>query len=360
MDKSIRQNPKIFCAMKIKACICALSAFAAVPAFAANYVFHGNVSGDMLDAANWYEVSGTPDIWSIPFNQTGNWTFSQAASVPSAGSISGVGRYYYGTDTGSQLNVPVDLYVGRSASIGKIIFSEARNSTIWLGSEGREGEDFALEMDYYGSGSYYGVSNNIYIDASASQKSFALKVSGQVYLTNDTHNWGSRQTGALDKIELGSLGLAFQGVYLNTYAKSYHVTGDVKLNANTDANNDTAPANMWTVMVPQNSLSEDAPLIQIDGTLSRADQFQILSSIIFDFNWDYENYAPGEYVLISVAGEVQGFEKGGIEILGLDETVWSYSWRGNDFVLTNVPEPGAAACVAGILALGAVLFCRRK
>lgn len=48
--------------MKPSAFICALAALAAVSASAANYVFHGNVSGDLLDAANWYEVSGTPDI----------------------------------------------------------------------------------------------------------------------------------------------------------------------------------------------------------------------------------------------------------------------------------------------------------
>lgn len=337
--------------MKTKAFICALSALAAVSASAANYVFHGNVSGDLLDAANWYEVSGTPDIWALPSNQGGTWTFSQASSVPTGGDISSIGRYYYESDTQNLMNVPEDLYVGRSASIGKIIFSEARSSTIWLGSEGHDGEDFELSMDYYGSGSYYNVSNNIYINSSASQNSFSIKVSGKVYLTRDTHNWGSIQTGALDKIELGSLGLAFQGVYFNTYARSCHISGDVRLNANTDGHNDTAPANVWTVFVPQNALSEDAPLIQIDGALSRADNFQMLSKIVFDFNWDYEDFAPGEYVLISAAGGVQGFDGGGIEILGIDETRWEAAWRGNDLVLSSVPEPAAFAAALGAAAL---------
>lgn len=337
--------------MKTKAFICALSALAAVSASAANYVFHGNVSGDLLDAANWYEVSGTPDIWALPSNKGGTWTFSQASTVPTGGDISSIGRYYYESDTQNLMNVPEDLYVGRSASIGKIIFSEARNSTIWLGSEGHGGEDFELSMDYYGSGSYQNISNNIYINSSASQNSFSIKVSGEVYLTRDTHNWGSIQTGALDKIELGSLGLAFQGVYFNTYARSYHISGDVRLNANTNAQNDTEPANVWTVFVPQNALSEDAPLIQIDGALSRADNFQMLSKIVFDFNWDYEDFAPGEYVLISAAGGAQGFDGGGIEILGIDETRWEAAWRGNDLVLSSIPEPAAFAAALGAAAL---------
>ena len=346
--------------MKTKVIICAFCAIAAVSASAANYVFHGNVSGDLLDAANWYEVSGRPDIWNFPQNKEGTWTFSQASSVPTAGDVSSIGRYYYGSDTQNLMNAPVDLYVGSSASIGRILFSEARNSTIWLGSEGRGGEDFELSMDYYGSGSYWKVNNNIYIDSSASQKSFSVKVSGEVYLTQDSHNWGSIQTGALDRIELGGLGLAFQNVYFNTYARSYRISGNVKLNASTDGYNDTAPANVWTVFVPQNALSEDSPLIQIDGALSRADNFQMLSKIVFDFNWDYEDFAPGEYVLISAAGGVLGFDDGGIEIQGIDETYWQVAWKGNDLVLSSVPEPAVAAFSAGVLALAAVLLCRRK
>lgn len=156
------------------------------------------------------------------------------------------------------------------------------------------------------------------------------------------------------------MGLAYQNVYFNTYARSYRISGNVKLNASTDGYNDTAPANVWTVFVPQNALSEDSPLIQIDGALSRADNFQMLSKIVFDFNWDYEDFAPGEYVLISAAGGVLGFDDGGIEIQGIDETYWQVAWKGNDLVLSSVPEPAVAAFSAGVLALAAVLLRRRK
>lgn len=54
---------------------------AALSGSAANFVFHGNVSGDMLDVANWYEVSGTPDVWNIPMNNGADWTFSDASRL---------------------------------------------------------------------------------------------------------------------------------------------------------------------------------------------------------------------------------------------------------------------------------------
>ena len=68
--------------MKIKSAIFAVSMLAALSGSAANFVFHGNVSGDMLDVANWYEVSGTPDVWSIPINNGADWTFFRRIEAP--------------------------------------------------------------------------------------------------------------------------------------------------------------------------------------------------------------------------------------------------------------------------------------
>ena len=65
-------------------------------------------------------------------------------------------------------------------------------------------------------------------------------------------------------------------------------------------------------------------------------------------------------MLISAAGGVLGFDDGGIEIQGIDETYWQVAWKGNDLVLSSVPEPAVAAFSAGVLALAAVLLCRRK
>lgn len=335
---------------------------AALSVSAANFVFHGNVSGDMLDVANWYEVSGTPFVWSIPINEKADWTFSAASRLPTAGDTVGIARYYYGTDKSQLLLPPLDKYIGVSASIGNVVIGEgtSRNTTIWIGSDGHAGEDFTLSMDSYGGGSYQSAQNNFYVKPDASQNSYSIKVLGDTYLTNDTHNWGSLITGALDRIEIKDLKLAFQKVFFNTYAKSYYISGSVNMNNDTDSKNDTEPANKWTVYVPQNALTLDAPLIRIDGDLKRADQYDMLSEIVFDFNWDYEDYAPSEYTLLSVGGDIIGFDDGGVSILGINDIKWSIEWRGNDLVLVGVPEPEAAAAAFGALALAAAAYARRR
>ncbi len=348
--------------MKIKSTIFAVSMLAALSVSAANFVFHGNVSGDMLDVANWYEVSGTPYVWSIPINEKADWTFSDASRLPTAGDTVGIARYYYGTDKSQLLLPPLDKYIGVSASIGNVVIGEgtSRNNTIWIGSDGHAGEDFTLSMDSYGGGSYQSAKNNFYVNPDASQNSYSIKVLGDTYLTNDTHNWGSLITGALDRIEIKDLKLAFQKVFFNTYAKSYYISGSVNMNNDTDSNNDTEPANKWTVYVPQNALTLDEPLIRIDGNLKRADQYDMLSEIVFDFNWDYEDYAPEEYTLLSVGGDIIGFDDGGVSILGINDINWSIEWRGNDLVLVGVPEPEAAAAAFGALALAAAAYARRR
>lgn len=349
--------------MKIKSAIFAVSMLAALSGSAANFVFHGNVSGDMLDVANWYEVSGTPEVWSIPMNGKADWTFSPATSLPAAGDTVGIARYY-GTDKSQILLPPKDKYIGVSASIGKVIIGEGsfRDNTIWIGSDGHAGEDFTLTMDSYSGGSYQHAMNNFYVNSDASQNSYSIKVLGDTYLTNDTHNWGSLFTRALDRIEIKDLKLTFQKVFFNTYAKSYYISGSVNMNyeTNSDNNNNTIPANKWTVYVPQNALTLDAPLIRIDGNLKRADQFDMLSEIVFDFNGDYDDYAPGEYTLLSVGGDITGFDDGGISIMAIDETKWSLEWKGKDLVLVAVPEPANVAAVLGALALAAVAYARRR
>lgn len=335
---------------------------AALSVSAANFVFHGNVSGDMLNVANWYEVSGTPFVWSIPINEKADWTFSDASRLPTAGDTVGIARYYYGTDKSQLLLPPLDKYIGVSASIGNVVIGEgtSRNNTIWIGSDGHAGEDFTLSMDSYGGGSYQSAQNNFYVKPDASQNSYSIKVLGDTYLINDTHNWGSLITGTLDRIEIKDLKLAFQKVFFNTYAKSYYISGSVNMNNDTDSKNDTEPANKWTVYVPQNALTLDEPLIRIDGNLKRADQYDMLSEIVFDFNWGYEDYAPGEYTLLSVGGDIIGFDDGGVSILGINDIKWSIEWRGNDLVLVGVPEPEAAAAAFGALALAAAAYARRR
>lgn len=348
--------------MKIKSTIFAVSMLAALRVSAANFVFHGNVSGDMLDVANWYEVSGTPYVWSIPINEKADWTFSAASRLPTAGDTVGIARYYYGTDKSQLLLPPLDKYIGVSASIGNVVIGEgtSRDNTIWIGSDGHAGEDFTLSMDSYSGGSYQSAQNNFYVNPDASQNSYSIKVLGETYLTNDTHNWGSLNTGALDRIEIKDLKLAFQKVFFYTYAKSYYISGSVNMNNDTDEKNDTEPANKWTVYVPQNALTLGAPLIRIDGNLKRADQFDMLSEIVFDFNWGYEDYAPGEYTLISVGGDVVGFDDDGISIMGISDNKWSLEWKGNDLVLVGVPEPANVAVAFGALALAAVAYARRR
>lgn len=349
--------------MKIKSAIFAVSMLAALSGSAANFVFHGTVSGDMLDFANWYEVSGTPEVWNIPMNNGADWTFSAAKRLPTAGDTVGIARYY-GTDKSQILLPPKDKYIGVSASIGKVIIGEGsfRDNTIWIGSDGHAGEGFTLTMDSYSGGSYQHAMNNFYVNSAASQNSYSIKVLGDTYLTNDTHNWGSLTTRALDRIEIKDLKLTYQKVFFNTYAKSYYISGSVNMNYETDSNNDnnTIPANKWTVYVPQNALTLDAPLIRIDGNLKRADQFDMLSEIVFEFNWGYEDYAPGEYTLISVGGDVVGFDDGGISIMGINDIKWSIEWKGKDLVLVGVPEPANVAAVLGALALAAVAYARRR
>ena len=51
--------------MKIKSAIFAVSMLAALSGSAANFVFHGTVSGNMLDVKNWYELDNIKFFYSF-------------------------------------------------------------------------------------------------------------------------------------------------------------------------------------------------------------------------------------------------------------------------------------------------------
>ena len=56
-------------------------------------------------------------------------------------------------------------------------------------------------------------------------------------------------------------------------------------------------------------------------------------------------------VSASATGGVQGFDGGGIGSLGFGATRWEAAWRGNDLVLSSIPEPAAFAAALGAAAL---------
>jgi len=186
--------------------------------------------------------------------------------------------------------------------------------------------------------------------ADASQTTFQVNADHPIMICSGTVNFGTKETGALDKVT-GANVEVFLGAVLNTYIKNlnvYHYKNGPK---------DLVVAGVLNFQVAE--LVEGSELITT-GTCSTQG-----GKINFDFT-DFE-VGDGTYDLINAAG---GFSLNGTPdddlstdfgIVGLEkEYELAFNADGTILQLTVVPEPAEIAALLGGLCLVLAAFRRRR
>lgn len=186
--------------------------------------------------------------------------------------------------------------------------------------------------------------------ADASQTTFQVNADHPISIYSGTVNFGTKETGALDKVT-GAKVEVFSGAVLNTYIKNLYVY-------HKNEPKDLVVAGVLNFQVAE--LVEGSELITVTGSCSTQG-----GNINFDFT-DFE-VGDGTYDLINAAG---GFSLNGTPdddlsmdfgIVGLEkEYELAFNADGTILQLTVVPEPAEIAALLGGLCFGLAAFRRRR
>lgn len=230
-------------------------------------------------------------------------------------------------------------------------FGGGKNMTISLGSKDTSDANVTYNM-----ASFHVVLENadstvsVVRTADASQTTFQINANHPIRIYSGTVNFGTKETGALDKVT-GANVEVFSGAVLNTYIKNLYVY-------HKDEPKDLVVAGVLNFQVAE--LVEGSELITVTGNCSTQG-----GTINFDFT-DFE-VGDGTYDLINAAG---GFSLNGTPdddlsmdfgIVGLEkEYELAFNADGTILQLTVVPEPAEIAALLGGLGLGLAVFRRRR
>ena len=186
--------------------------------------------------------------------------------------------------------------------------------------------------------------------ADASQTTFQVNSDHPISIYSGTVNFGTKETGALDKVT-GANVEVFSGAVLNTYIKNLYVYHE-------NEPKDLVVAGVLNFQVAE--LVEGSELITVTGSCSTQG-----GKINFDFA-DFE-VGDGTYDLINAAG---GFSLNGTPdddlsmdfgIVGLEkEYELAFNADGTILQLTVVPEPAEIAALLGGLCFVLAGFRRRR
>ena len=230
-------------------------------------------------------------------------------------------------------------------------FGGGKNMTISLGSKDTSDANVTYNM-----ASFQVVLENadstvsVVRAADASQTTFQVNADNPIKIYSGTVNFGTKETGALDKVT-GANVEVFSGAVLNTYIKNLYVY-------HKNEPKDLVVAGVLNFQVAE--LVEGSELITVTGSCSTQG-----GKINFDFT-DFE-VGDGTYDLISAAG---GFSLNGTAgddlsmdfgIVGLEkEYELAFNADGTILQLTVVPEPAEIATLLGGLCLVLAGFRRRR
>ena len=230
-------------------------------------------------------------------------------------------------------------------------FGDGKNMTISLGSKDTSDANVTYNM-----ASFQVVLENADSTVSvvratdASQTTFQVNADNPIKIYSGTVNFGTKETGALDKVT-GANVRVFSGAVLNTYIKNlnvYHLK---------DGPKDLVVAGVLNFQVAE--LVEGSELITVTGSCSTQG-----GKINFDFT-DFE-VGDGTYDLINAAG---GFSLNGTPdddlamdfgIVGLEKYDLAFNADRTILQLTVVPEPAEIAALLGGLCFGLAAFRRRR
>lgn len=339
------------------------------PALNADLILKGDSGASLLDISNYYDSANMRSNISSYIHDGNRVAFyTQEESTPSE-TMPGYGDGYpwigigefTGVETGcSPLEIvlptsnKVDMGGWYSGQRIQTVFSfgGGKHMTISLGSKDTSDANVTYNM-----ASFQVVLENadstvsVVRAADASQTTFQVNADNPIRIYSGTVNFGTKETGALDKVT-GANVEVFSGAVLNTYIKNlnvYHYDGKGR--------NLTVGG---TLNFQVAELVEGSELITVTGSCSTQG-----GKINFDFT-DFE-VGDGTYDLINAAGGfsltgtpgdplsmdfgIVGLEKEYDLVFNADRTILQ---------LTVVPEPAEIAALLGGLGLGLAVFRRRR
>lgn len=335
----------------------------------ADMIFKGDSGASLLDYSNYYDAgTSNANISSYLHDGTQKGFYVNTEPTP-LDSMPGYDYKYPWIGIGEFSGIeagcsPLEIVLPTSNKVdmggwysGQRIqtvfsFGGGKNMTISLGSKDTSDANVTYNM-----ASFQVVLENadstvsVVRAADASQTTFQVNADNPIRIYSGTVNFGTKETGALDKVT-GANVEVFSGAVLNTYIKNlnvYHYDGNGR--------NLTVGG---TLNFQVAELVEGSELITVTGSCSTQG-----GTINFDFT-DFE-VGDGTYDLISATG---GFSLNGMTgddlsrefgIIGLDsEFALGFNSDGTVLQLTVVPEPAVAAVLLGGLGLGLAVFRRRR
>lgn len=331
-------------------------------------IFKGDSGASLLDYSNYYDTgTSNANISSYLHDgtQKGFYVNTEPTPLDSMPGYDykypwiGIGEFT-GVETGcSPLEIVLPTSNGRDMGdwySGQRIqtvfsFGGGKHMTISLGSKDTSDANVTYNM-----ASFQVVLENadstvsVVRAADASQTTFQVNADHPIMICSGTVNFGTKETGALDKVT-GANVEVFLGAVLNTYIKNlnvYHYKNGPK---------DLVVAGVLNFQVAE--LVEGSELITTGSCSTQG------GKINFDFT-DFE-VGDGTYDLINAAG---GFSLNGAPdddlstdfgIVGLEkEYELAFNADGTILQLTVVPEPAEIAALLGGLCLGLAAFRRRR
>lgn len=341
---------------------------AMVSASNAALIFKGDSGASLLDYSNYYDA-GTSNINISSYLHDGTQKGFYVNTEPTPlDSMPGYDYHYpwigIGEFTGVEKGCsPLEIVLPSTNQIMNMggwydgqrlqtvfSFGGGKNMTISLGSKDTSDANVTYNMATFKVVLENADSTvSVVRAADASQTTFQVNADHPIMICSGTVNFGTKETGALDKVT-GANVEVFLGAVLNTYIKNLYVYH------HKDGPKDLVVAGVLNFQVAE--LVEGSELITT-GTCSTQG-----GKINFDFT-DFE-VGDGTYDLINAAG---GFSLNGpsddlsmdFGIVGLEkEYELAFNADGTILQLTVVPEPAEIAALLGGLCFGLAAFRRRR
>lgn len=338
------------------------------PALNADLILKGDSGASLLDISNYYASANMVSNISSYVHDNRVAFYTQEESTPSE-TMPGYDFKYPWIGIGEFTGVeegcsPLEIVLPSTNQIMNMggwydgqrlqtvfSFGGGKNMTISLGSKDTSDANVTYNMATFQVALENADSTlSVVRAADASQTTFQVHADHPIRICSGTVNFGTKETGALDKVT-GANVEVFLGAVLNTYIKNlnvYHYKNGPK---------DLVVAGVLNFQVAE--LVEGSELITT-GTCSTQG-----GKINFDFT-DFE-IGDGTYDLINAAG---GFSLNGAPdddlskdfgIVGLEkEYELAFNANGTILQLTVVPEPAEIAALLGGLCFGLAGFRRRR
>ena len=337
------------------------------PALNADLILKGDSGASLLDISNYYASANMVSNISSYVHDNRVAFYTQEESTPSE-TMPGYDYHYPWIGIGEFTGVeegcsPLEIVLPSTNQMDMggwndkqrlqtvFSFGGGKNMTISLGSKDTSDADVTYNMARFQVVLENADSTlSVVRAADASQTTFQVNADHPISIYSGTVNFGTKETGALDKVT-GANVEVFLGAVLNTYIKNLNVYHPK------DGPKDLVVAGVLNFQVAE--LVEGSELITVTGSCSTQGgkiNFDFTDFEVGDGTYDLIN-APGGFSLNGAPGDDLSMDFG---IVGLEKYDLAFNADRTILQLTVVPEPAEIAALLGGLCFGLAAFRRRR